>query len=104
MLSTRPDAVWTALSDPQLNSCMVFPVKVTLNIADSVVQRLREEAAKRGATMSLLAEAGLRRFLAEPATSDSPTADLPPLPTWNGGEELVDISNRDQLYKVMEED
>ncbi len=83
---------------------MVFPVKVTLNIADSVVQRLREEAGKRGTTMSLLVEAGLRRVLAEPATSDSPTTDLPPLPTWNGGEELVDISNRDQLYKVMEEE
>ena len=79
-------------------------MKVTLNIADSVVQRLREEAAKRGTTMSMLVEAGLRRVLAEPATSDLPTTDLPPLPTWDGGEELVDISNRDQLYKAMEEE
>lgn len=54
--------------------------------------------------MSLLVEAGLRRVLAEPATSDSPKMDLPPLPTWNGGRELVDISSRDPLYKVMEEE
>lgn len=54
--------------------------------------------------MSLLVEAGLRRVLAEPATSDSPTADLPPLPTWTGGKELIDISNRGLLYEVMEEE
>ena len=82
---------------------MVFPVKITLNIADSVVRRLREEADKRGTTMPLLAEVGPRRILAEPATSDSPATDLAPLPTWNGGRELVDISNRDLLFKVMEE-
>ncbi|MDE0108916.1 MAG: hypothetical protein OXN96_13950 [Bryobacterales bacterium] len=54
--------------------------------------------------MSLLVEAGLRRVLSEPTSSNSPTTELPPLPTWNGGEELVDISNRDLLYKVMEEE
>ena len=68
------------------------------------MQRLREEAAKRGTTVSLLVEAGLRRVLSEPASPNSPTTELPPLPTWNGGEELVDISNRDLLYKVMEEE
>ena len=54
--------------------------------------------------MSLLVEAGLRRVLSEPASSNSPTTELPPLPTWNGGKELVDISNRDLLYNVMEEE
>ncbi len=54
--------------------------------------------------MSVLVEAGLRRVLSEPASSDSPTTELPPLPAWNGGKELVDISNRDLLYKVMEEE
>ena len=82
---------------------MVFPVAVALNIADSVVQRLREEATQRGTTMPLLAEVGLRRILAEPATSDSPTTGLAPLPKWNSGKELVDISNRDLLFKLMEE-
>ena len=82
---------------------MVFHIKTTLNIADSVMQRLREEAARRGTTMSLLVEAGLRRVLSEPAQSDSPPLELGPLPTWSGGKELVDISNRDLLYNVMEE-
>lgn len=104
LLSTHADAVGIARRDPQLSRSMVFPVAVALNIADSVVQRLREEAAQRGTTMPLLAEVGLRRILAEPATSDSPTTGLAPLPKWNSGKELVDISNRDLLFKVMEEE
>lgn len=83
---------------------MVFHMKTTLNIDDSVMQRLREEAARRETTMSLLVEAGLRRVLSEPTAFDSKSTELPPLPAWNGGKELVDISNRDALYKVMEEE
>ena len=83
---------------------MVCHMKTTLNIADSVMQRLREEAARRGTTMSALVEAGLRRLLAEPSQSDAQPAKLPPLPAWNGGGELVDLSDRDALYRAMEEE
>ena len=83
---------------------MVFHMKTTLNIDDSVMQRLREEAARRRTTMSELVEAGLRRVLAEPARSDMTTEELPLLPSWNGGGELVDISSRDALYRAMEEE
>ena len=82
---------------------MVFHMKTTLNIDDSVMQRLREEAARRGTTMSALVEAGLRRVLAAPETAKRPDS-LPSLPSWNGGEELVDISDRDALYRAMEEE
>ena len=54
--------------------------------------------------MSRLVEAGLRRVLYETASPDPTTSELPPLPTWNGGRELVDIANRDSLYRVMEEE
>ena len=83
---------------------MVFHMKTTLNIDDSVMGRLREEAARRGTTMSALVEAGLRRVLAEPSHADTSSAELPPLPSWNGGGELVDIADRDALYRVMEEE
>ena len=83
---------------------MVCHMKTTLNIADSVMQRLREEAARRGTTMSALVEAGLRRLLAEPSQSDGQPVKLPPLPAWNGGGELVDLSDRDALYRAMEEE
>ena len=83
---------------------MVFHMKTTLNIDDTVMQRLREEAARRRTTMSALVEAGLRRILDEPSTSDGEQDSLPPLPSWRGGRELADVSNRAELYRVMEED
>lgn len=54
--------------------------------------------------MSRLVEDGLKRVLSEPAPSDPPPTELRPLPTWSGGKELVDISNRDLLYKVVEQE
>ncbi|MDE0125013.1 MAG: hypothetical protein OXN97_10605 [Bryobacterales bacterium] len=79
-------------------------MKTILDIDDSVMRRLREEAPRRGTTMSALVEAGLRRILAEPATTGGQAEDLPPLPSWNSGGHLVDIANRDELYRVMEEE
>ncbi len=82
---------------------MVFHMKTTLNIDDSVMQRLREEAARRGTTMSALVEAGLRRVLAPAVATGEPPPPLPPLPTWDSGGHLVDIDDRDALYRAMEE-
>ena len=79
-------------------------MKTTLNIDDSVMQRLREEAARRGTTMSALVEAGLRRVLAAPTVAGKQPDALPPLPTWNSGGFLIDIADRDALYRAMEED
>ena len=81
---------------------MVSHMKTTLNIDDSVMQRLREEAARRGTTMSALVEAGLRRVLAPAAATGELPPPLPPLPTWDSGGHLVDIDDRDALYRAME--
>jgi len=81
---------------------MVIHMKTTLNIDDSVMQRLREEAARRRTTMSALVEAGLRRVLAPEVPASEPD-ELPPLPTWDSGGHLVDIDDRDALYRAMEE-
>jgi len=78
---------------------MVVHMKTTLNIDDTVMQRLREEAARRGCTMSELVEAGLRRILAEPTVGKS---DLPPLPTWKSGGALVDVADREALYEMFD--
>ena len=83
---------------------MAIHMKTTLNIDDSVMQRLREEAARRGTTMSALVEAGLRRVLAPSAVTGDPPEPLPPLPTWDSGGHLVDIDDRDALYRAMEEE
>ena len=78
-------------------------MKITLNVDNTVIQALREEAARHRTTMSALVEEGLRRILfLEPYTGSRPVS-LPPLPSWRGGEMLVDVSNRDELYGAMEE-
>lgn len=82
---------------------MVIDVKATLEIDDSVMERLREEAPRRGTTISALVEAGLRYVLAKHAPTNDPAGDLPPLPSWDSGGRLVDIDNREELYRVMDE-
>ena len=67
------------------------------------MHRLREEAARRGTTMSALVEAGLRRLLAESAPFGAPRDNLPPLPVWKSGGFRVDIANREELYRILDE-
>ena len=81
---------------------MVTNMKTTLYIDDSVMRRLRSEAARRGTTMSALGEAGLRRILEDPAAAAS-QGPLPPLPTWRGGDPQVDIASREVLYGAMDD-
>ena len=83
---------------------MVFHMKTTLSIDDTVMQRLKETAAARGTTMSALVEAGLRRILAAGPERGSGNGELKPLPSWEGGLPRVDIANRDELYRAMEEE
>lgn len=79
---------------------MVSHMKTTLNIDETVMQRLREEAARQGRTMSELVEAGLRRILSEPGPgAEEP---LPELPRWKSGGARVDVADREALYETME--
>ena len=77
-------------------------MKTTLNIDDTLLRCLREEAARSGTTVSALVEVGLRRVLEEPVTCGAGHSPLPPLPSWHGGRMLVDVANRDDLYRAME--
>ena len=73
-------------------------MKITLEIDDVVMERLKRMAERRGATTSTLVEAGLRRILDEDQTSD---AWIESLPSWSCGELLVDVSNREELYRIL---
>jgi len=77
---------------------MVFHMKTTLNIDDSVMVRLKREAVRQRRTMSELVETALRNLFREQKASTK----LPPLPKFDGGRELVDIADRDALYRAME--
>ena len=78
---------------------MVFHMKTTLNIDDSVMEKLKQEAARQKRTMSELVETALRQLFRAQKTQRTP---LPPLPSFRGGEPLVDIADRDALYQAME--
>lgn len=79
---------------------MVSHMKTTLNIAEPVMKRLKEEAARRGTTMSALVESALRLFLG--GRDRQALSDLPPLPTFESGGYLVDIDDREALYRAMD--
>ena len=77
---------------------MVFRMKTTLNIDDTVMAELKREAARQGRTMSELVETALRLMLG----SQRKRATIPQLPTFRSGGALVDIEDRDALYHAME--
>lgn len=79
---------------------MVFHMKTTLNIDDTVMARLRQEAARRQRTMSELVEAGLR-LLFQPGRP-GPESKLPPLPKLHSGGNVVDVADRDALFQAMD--
>lgn len=77
---------------------MVICMKTTLVIDDQVLARLRREAARTGQTMSELVESALRRMF-ETKRDASPPA---PLPAFDSGGALVELADREALYKAME--
>lgn len=77
---------------------MVFHMKTTLNIDETVMARLKRESVRTGRTMSELVETALRRLLE--ARPDR--AELSPLPSFRSGGALVDIADREALYGAME--
>ena len=77
-------------------------MKITLNIDNGVMHRLREEAARRGVTVSALVEAGLRRVLDERGKSVHDGTSLPRLPSWSSGGAQVNVADREELHDQME--
>jgi Bacterial antitoxin of type II TA system, VapB len=77
---------------------MVFHMKTTLNIDDTVMAELKREAARQGRTMSELVETALRSLFQR----QKKPAELSLLPTFTSGGSFVEISNRDALYQAME--
>src|SRR5437870_5409053 len=79
---------------------MVFHMKTTLNIDDTVMARLRQEAARQQKTMSELVEAALRLLFH--SAQQSKKKKLRPLPKFHGGGCQIDISNREELYSILD--
>lgn len=77
---------------------VIHTMKTTLNIDHSVMARLKREAARSGRTMSELVETALRALLQSRPTS----TELAPLPSFDSGGAMVDIADREALYRALE--
>ena len=85
-------------------------MEVTLDISEEILELLRKEANRCGKTMSALVESALvmtlpqgKANLAERAPTEPPRNSLLPLPTWKA-EFLVDVSNKEELYRALDDD
>lgn len=72
-------------------------MKTTLNFDDTLMKRLKSEAACKGCTMSELVEMALRRILDEPT---NPVSKLKPLPKYDMGRVFVDLCGRHEHAAV----
>ena len=82
---------------------MVIHMKTTFNIDDALMQQLRVEAARRGVTMTYLVETGIRSVLNHGIVHDRSRTTPFRLRSYPMGIK-VDVANRDELYRVMEEE
>lgn len=73
-------------------------MNITLAIDDKIMAQLEREAARQQRTTSALVDDALRAYLA--LSPRSPT--LSPLPSYKCGELLVDIANKDELYRALD--
>jgi hypothetical protein len=77
---------------------MVFHMKTTLSIDDTVMAQLKREAARQGRTMSDLVETALRLLF----RARKSAAELSSLPSLRSGGTMVDVADREALYQAME--
>jgi len=78
---------------------MVFHMKTTINIDDTIMRDLKGLAARERVTMTELIESSLRSFLYRKEHSTEKRKELP---SFHGGKPTADISDRDVLYDLME--
>lgn len=76
---------------------MLFRMKTTLILPDSLVLELKRRATDRRSTLSAVVAEALRRGL-EPVVQE----ELPPLPSHAMGQPQVDVADRDALHRAME--
>lgn len=79
-------------------------MKATFDINETVLRGLRETAVRKDVAASVLMEATLWKLLASIPQPKPSKGTLEPLPSWDLGGELVDVSDRDALYAAMEEE
>lgn len=78
--------------------CMIFHMKTTLNIPESLMKELKKRAAETGKNLSETLTDVLQKGL-QPRQAKR---KLRKLPVYNCGKIYVNVADRDQLYRAME--
>lgn len=79
---------------------MVFHMKTTLVIPDPVFRDLKKRAVDRNTTISELVTEYLRQGLRERPKPKR----IPRLPSFSAGAPLIDITSREEIYRVLDLD
>jgi hypothetical protein len=79
---------------------MLICMRTTLNLPDSLAEQAKSRAARDGRTLTSLVEEGLRLVLG----AETGRAGSDPLPTRPLGQMLVDITDKDALWGVLDAD
>jgi plasmid stability protein len=81
---------------------MLVCMRTTLNLPDALAEEVRKRAAAEGRTFTSLVVEGLRAVLAK----EAPAGPAPRLPAFGRGDGkmLVDITDRDALWEVLDAD
>ena len=72
--------------------------RTTLILPDELMRELKRRAAERGETLSSVVEETLRRGL----DAGRRSVVVEPLPSYSMGRPMVDIADREELYRTME--
>lgn len=78
--------------------CMIFHMKTTLNIPESLMKELKKRAAETGQNLSETLADVLQKGL-QPQRAKG---KLRKLPVYDCGKVYVNVADRDQLYRAME--
>ena len=79
---------------------MLVCMRTTMNLPDALLAEAKQRAAHEGRTLTSFVEEALRARLQEAGEAPPTTVDLP---TWDGGEMLVDITDRDALWAALDD-
>lgn len=80
---------------------MDIHMKTTLVVHDDIMRRIKQDAARRGRTISEVVESALLQYLGR---VEAPRQPLQSLPSFSGGRLLVDVSDREGLDRVFDEE
>ncbi len=81
---------------------MLICMRTTLNLPDGLVEQAKAHAASSGRTLTSLIEEGLRLVLEQRNLPATPQ----PLPAYGqpSGRILVDLTDRDAVWAILDED